>query len=316
MASKELKYNSEKLDSCLNTFRETFSKPEIDSFKGSVILPLDFSLEMDGIAGIIPHSAFEIPTNSLPSNYIVKTGADKGLSKIAFILHTIDHNFNNNKWTTKITGQTLNIRYDELTETQKSALINKTKTSPLTGEVQNKSGFSNITGGSIKNIKGIIYRNGEIPNDKLRTILNESKYNNPTINKSDGGRVRLFIDASLALDNLLSAATHSNINFKVNSAYRTYNDQARVFKDNCSNSIGTGRCQVKPGKNSAAQAGTSNHGFGLAVDLANTGGTKLTTSMPEYVWMKNNASKFGFKRLPFGNRGENWEAWHWEYQVN
>lgn len=123
-----LKYNSEKLDSCLNTFRETFSKPEIDSFKGSVILPLDFSLEMDGIAGIIPHSAFEIPTNSLPSNYIVKTGADKGKSKIAFILHTIDHNFNNNKWTIKITGQTLNIRFDELTEAQKAALKTPTQT--------------------------------------------------------------------------------------------------------------------------------------------------------------------------------------------
>jgi hypothetical protein len=128
MATKKLKYNSEKLDSCLNTFRETFSKPEIDNFKGSVILPLDFSLEMDGIAGLIPHSAFEIPTNSLPSNYIVKTGVDKGKSKIAFILHTIDHNFNNNKWTTKITGQTLNIRFDELTETQKVALETQTQT--------------------------------------------------------------------------------------------------------------------------------------------------------------------------------------------
>jgi hypothetical protein len=69
---------------------------------------------MDGIAGIIPHSAFEIPTNSLPSNYLTK----KGESKIAFILHTIDHNFNNNKWTTKITGQTLNIRFDEIEDTK------------------------------------------------------------------------------------------------------------------------------------------------------------------------------------------------------
>jgi len=125
----KFKYNSEKLDSCLNTFRETFSNPEIDKFKGSVILPLDFSLEMDGISGLIPHSAFEIPTNSLPSNYLTK----KGESKIAFILHTIDHNFNNNKWTTKITGQTLNIRFDELTEEQKKILLkSKSTQSPNT----------------------------------------------------------------------------------------------------------------------------------------------------------------------------------------
>ncbi len=115
-------YNSEKFDSCLNTFREIYSAPAADGFKGSVILPLDFSLEMDGISGIIPHSAFEVPTNILPKNYLVSTGNDKGKSKIAFILHTVDHNFNNNKWTTKITGQTLNIRFNDLTEEQKKAI--------------------------------------------------------------------------------------------------------------------------------------------------------------------------------------------------
>jgi LAS superfamily LD-carboxypeptidase LdcB len=306
MASDKLKYNSEKLDSCLNTFRENFSNPEIDNFKGSVILPLDFSLEMDGIAGIIPHSAFEIPTNSLPSNYIVKTGVDKGKSKIAFILHTIDHNFNNNKWTTKITGQTLNIRYDELTEEQKEAIKAKQQSSQQA--IIPAEGYSAAKGGSTRNIKGITYKNGEIPTNKLRTILNESKYNNPNVNKSDGGRVRLFVDTSLALDNLLAAATHANIKLKINSAYRTYADQERVFKNNCSNAIGTGQCQVRPGKNLTAIPGTSNHGFGLAVDFANIGGTLLSTSMPEYKWVAENAPRFGFKRIAS-------EAWHWEYQI-
>jgi hypothetical protein len=109
------KYDAEKFDSTLNTFREIYSNPAVDKYRGTVILPLDFSLEMDGISGIIPNSAFEIPPNSLPSSYLTK----KGESKIAFILHSIDHNFGNNKWTTKITGQTLNIRFDELTDAQK-----------------------------------------------------------------------------------------------------------------------------------------------------------------------------------------------------
>lgn len=112
------KYNAEKFDPCLNTYKEMFSNPVIDEYQGTVIIPLDFSLEMDGISGIIPHSAFEIPTNCLPNSYLTK----KGESKIAFILHTIDHNFNNNKWTTKITGQTLNIRFDELTEEEKAKI--------------------------------------------------------------------------------------------------------------------------------------------------------------------------------------------------
>lgn len=116
-------YNSEKFDSSLNTYRETFSNIDNISttenneqqYDASIIIPLDFSLEMDGISGIIPNSAFEIPTNILPKMYLTK----KGESRIAFILHTVDHNFNNNKWTTKITGQTLNIRFDELSDEEK-----------------------------------------------------------------------------------------------------------------------------------------------------------------------------------------------------
>lgn len=111
-------YKSEKFDSSLNTYRETFSNPDNipttegneNQYDASIIIPLDFSLEMDGISGIIPNSAFEVPANILPKTYLTK----KGESKIGFILHTIDHNFNNNKWTTKITGQTINLRFDPL----------------------------------------------------------------------------------------------------------------------------------------------------------------------------------------------------------
>ncbi len=119
-------YNTDKSDSCMNSYREVFSDPlksgDDNAFTGDVILPLDFSLEMDGLSGIIPHSAFTIPENSLPNSYIIQEGTDAGLSKIAFILHTIDQNFNNNKWTTKITGQTLNIRFEPLTEAEKKAI--------------------------------------------------------------------------------------------------------------------------------------------------------------------------------------------------
>jgi len=116
-------YNSDKFDSCLNTYREKFSNivkggistPD-QQYEASIMVPLDFSLEMDGISGIIPNSAFEIPSNSLPSSYLTK----KEESKIAFILHTVEHNFNDNKWTTKITGQTLNIRFDELSSEDKT----------------------------------------------------------------------------------------------------------------------------------------------------------------------------------------------------
>ena len=119
-----LKYNSDKFDSCLNTYRDKISynlsvgatDPD-QNYEASTIMPLDFSLEMDGISGIIPNSAFEVPSNVLPHTYLTRGGK----SKVAFILHTIEHNFNSNKWTTKITGQTLNIRFDGLTSAEKSS---------------------------------------------------------------------------------------------------------------------------------------------------------------------------------------------------
>lgn len=299
------KYNSEKFSSCLNTYREEFSSPEIDNFRGSVILPLDFSLEMDGIGGLIPHSAFEIPIDSLPSNYIVTTGKSIGLSKIAFILHTVDHNFNNNKWTTKITGQTLSIRYNELTEEQKEAIKNQKQRSSRPSSPP-PGGFSTSRGGDTKNIKGTTYKNGQIPTSKLRPILSASTYNS-SVNKSDGGQIRLFEDASLALDKLLAAATHAGIILKINSAYRTYDNQERVFKDNCSNAVGSGRCVVRPGKNLAAIPGTSNHGFGLAIDFANKNFGLINENMPEYKWVSENGPRFGFKRIAA-------ESWHWEFQ--
>lgn len=133
------KYNAEKFDPCLNTYKEMFSNPVVDEYQGTVILPLDFSLEMDGISGIIPHSAFEIPTNCLPNSYLTK----KGESKIAFILHTVDHNFNNNKWTTKITGQTLNIRFDELTEEEKAKIKARQESDKKAAEIERKLNKNN-----------------------------------------------------------------------------------------------------------------------------------------------------------------------------
>ena len=116
-------FNTDKTDSCLNSYREVFSDPlksgDDNAFNPGVILPLDFSLEMDGLSGIIPHSAFVIPSDSLPSSYKIQTGVDVGKQKIAFILHTIEQNFGENKWTTKITGQTLSIRFEPLTEKEK-----------------------------------------------------------------------------------------------------------------------------------------------------------------------------------------------------
>jgi hypothetical protein len=104
--------NKELIEPSYNTYKEILAKYNIENNpqnKGTTIIPLDFSISMDGLSGILPHSAFIIPVNLLPSNYKTKNN----LPKIAFILHKINQDFSNNKWITKISGQALNIRFDE-----------------------------------------------------------------------------------------------------------------------------------------------------------------------------------------------------------
>ena len=153
MASK---YNSDKFDSCLNTYREKFSNinqfdPE-QQHEASIIMPLDFSLEMDGISGIIPNSAFEVPAKVLPNSYLTK----KGEPKIAFILHTIEQNFNNNKWTTTITGQTLHIRFDPLSKEEIKKREDAKKATPNIPSSPGGADFSPIPTGNLADFWSLV----------------------------------------------------------------------------------------------------------------------------------------------------------------
>ena len=64
----------------------------------SVLIPLEYTITMDGIAGILPYNAFLIPNNRLPERY---------RGKVSFAVFSINHAFDNNNWTTTLRGQTL-----------------------------------------------------------------------------------------------------------------------------------------------------------------------------------------------------------------
>jgi cell wall-associated NlpC family hydrolase len=79
-------------------------------------------------------------------------------------------------------------------------------------------------------------------------------------------------------------------------SYRTYGSQVRLYGE-------------KPAL--AAVPGTSNHGWGLAVDLC--GGVERFGT-PEYAWMVANAGRFGFLHPRWADPGNGREEpWHWEY---
>jgi LAS superfamily LD-carboxypeptidase LdcB len=79
-------------------------------------------------------------------------------------------------------------------------------------------------------------------------------------------------------------------------SYRTYAEQVRLYGE-------------KP--ELAAVPGTSDHGWGLAVDLC--GGVERFGT-PQYAWMVANAGRFGFLHPRWADPGNGREEpWHWEY---
>jgi LAS superfamily LD-carboxypeptidase LdcB len=76
-----------------------------------------------------------------------------------------------------------------------------------------------------------------------------------------------------------------------------------------------GQVAVKQAKGFlAATPGTSNHGWGLAIDVAGIGGLGQFDS-PGYVWLKAHAEDFGWhhpRGMEPGGSGPQ-EPWHWEF---
>ena len=82
----------------------------------------------------------------------------------------------------------------------------------------------------------------------------------------------------------------------ITDSYRTYASQVRLYGQ-------------KPAL--AAVPGTSNHGWGLAVDLC--GGIQ-TFGTAQYNWLKANSGRFGFLHPDWAEPGNGREEpWHWEF---
>ncbi|RBY88458.1 NlpC/P60 family protein [Blastococcus sp. TF02A-26] len=82
----------------------------------------------------------------------------------------------------------------------------------------------------------------------------------------------------------------------ITDSYRTYASQVRLYGQ-------------KPAL--AAVPGTSNHGWGLAVDLC--GGIEVFGT-PQYQWMVANAGRFGWLHPTWADPGNGREEpWHWEF---
>lgn len=129
--------------------------------------------------------------------------------------------------------------------------------------------------------------NGNIPTSLLTPVIDPA-----------GKQWFLHPSAAQGYNALKDAATADPGGFKINLSYtyRSLAEQQQVFANS------------RPGF--AATPGTSNHGWGFAIDI----GVLSAFNSPGYAWMKANASKYGWVHPPFSEPGGVApEPWHWEF---
>lgn len=119
-------------------------------------------------------------------------------------------------------------------------------------------------------------------------MLNDSEL------KSIGKGHRLRADAADAWLALMEKARSEGVQIRITDSYRSYEAQVDVYRR-------------KP--NLAAKPGTSNHGWGLALDL-DVGGF----SGRVYKWLAKNGPDFGWVNPDWAHDGKGKEEpWHWEF---
>lgn len=119
------------------------------------------------------------------------------------------------------------------------------------------------------------YGNGRVPAAALRTVGATGH--------------KLWAPASSALESLMEAARRDGVKIGITDSYRPYAEQVDLVRRKGLYSQG----------GLAARPGTSDHGWGLAVDL--------DLNAKAQTWMRTNAARFGFvENTPR-------EPWHWVF---
>ena len=72
----------------------------------------------------------------------------------------------------------------------------------------------------------------------------------------------------------------------------------------------------RPHYASAAVPGTSNHGWGTAVDIRGINNGFGNPPHPTYQWLARHAGKYGWTNPSWAKTKNFWEPWHWEYDPN
>ena len=128
-----------------------------------------------------------------------------------------------------------------------------------------------------------------------------------------GGPKRIRSEVYEAFKKMWSAANEEGIYLIIDSAYRDYDSQVRVYKEK------EDYRGVAYADGIAARPGFSEHQTGLSLDIYSKDNTVSETfkNSKAYSWLTENAHKYGFiLRYPENAKkitGFNYESWHYRY---
>ncbi len=143
------------------------------------------------------------------------------------------------------------------------------------------TGAKKVSGSHSVNGKGIptelaAYGNGKIPANALEKVGNTGH--------------RLWAPAAQSLENMLAAAKKDGVRIGITDSYRPYEEQVDLARRKGLYSQG----------GLAAKPGTSDHGWGMAVDL--------DLNAKAQAWMRQHGKEYGFEEdTPR-------EPWHWGFK--
>jgi hypothetical protein len=113
----------------------------------------------------------------------------------------------------------------------------------------------------------------------------------------------VYWEAAVSIHAMIAQAARDGVTLTPTSCYRDYAGQVTARESWCA----LGACHM------AAEPGTSNHGWGKAIDFAE-GNQPMTYESPGYQWMLTWASYFGWMHPKVMKAdGPVPEPWHWEW---
>jgi len=155
-----------------------------------------------------------------------------------------------------------------------------------------------------------LYKNGLLPLGRLKTV-------------KCGGQ--MYAPVADWFDKMYDAAFAAGFKFRNEGAFRSFQSQLTLFESRYADSD-TGRVPtvtrkyegktwyLKKGMSPSATPGTSNHGWGLAMDLAyEVKGTLTSMGGKCLDWLCANGPRYGFYLQGSDPKNPEFEAWHWQY---